>query len=74
MTVETCVDQTGRCSLCADEGRVGEVVEVLAGGLARVELPGGIEEVALDLLDGVAPGDRLVVHLGFALARVAEAR
>lgn len=66
-------DETGSCSICADEGRIGEVVSVEGEGLGavgRVLLDGAEEEVALDLLDRVRPGERIVVHLGFAIARV----
>lgn len=66
-------DGTGSCSICADEGRIGEVVSVEGEGLGavgRVLVDGAEEEVALDLLDRVRPGERLVVHLGFAIARV----
>lgn len=61
----------GSCSICGDEGLVGEVLGIRADGVARVRLPDGAErEVATDLLDGVRRGERLVVHLGFAIARV----
>lgn len=66
-------DEFGSCSICADEGRIGEVVSVEGEGLGAVGhvlVDGAEEEVALDLLDGVRPGERLVVHLGFAIARV----
>ena len=67
---EACVPELdGSCSICADEGLVGEVVSVHPG---RVRLARGIEEVAFDLLDDVRPGERVVVHLGFAIARVRE--
>lgn len=68
-------DEAGSCSICADEGRIGEVVSVEGEGLGavgRVLLGGAEEEVALDLLDRVRPGERIVVHLGFAIARVEE--
>lgn len=67
---ETCVPEAdGSCSICADEGLEGEVLSVDPG---RVRLDRGVEDVAFDLLDDVRPGDRVVVHLGFALARVIE--
>lgn len=65
--------RTGSCSICADEGRVGEVVAVEGegpGAIGRVRVEGVDEEVALDLLDDVRPGQRIVVHLGFAIGRV----
>lgn len=64
------------CAICADEGRVGEVIAVEGRGLGavgRVAIDGAVEEVALDLLDGVRPGERVVVHLGFAIGRVVPA-
>lgn len=74
-------DEDGRCSVCGDEGLVGEVLELGEDGMGRVRLerpgreadpdaPG--EAVALDLLEEVAPGDRVVVHMGFAIARIRE--
>lgn len=71
-------DETGHCGVCGDRGLVARVLEVLDDGPAarvRLEEPGreGEEaEVALDLLGGVAPGDRIVVHMGFAIAAVRE--
>lgn len=68
-------DGTGSCSVCADEGRIGVVVAVEGEGLGaagRVRVDGVEEEVALDLLDGVRPGQRVVVHLGFAIGRLEE--
>jgi len=39
-------------------------------GTAEVDFPTGIATVALDLVDSVSPGDGVMVHLGFAIARV----
>lgn len=69
-------DADGSCSLCADEGRVGEVVAVEGEGLGavgHVRIDGVEEEVALDLLEGVRPGERIVVHLGFGIGRTEDA-
>lgn len=74
-------DAAGTCSICGDEGLVGEIVELPADdGMGRVRLEtrsgerGGSREhkVALDLLEDVRPGDRVVVHMGFAIARIRE--
>jgi len=63
------------CAICRDEGLEGEVIEVGESRMARVLVPGGVQEVAVDLIEGeVRPGDRLLVHLGFALARMREMR
>jgi hydrogenase maturation factor len=65
-------DESGHCSICGDEGLVGAVLEVLDDGAARVRLESGVRRVALDLLEDVRVGDRIVVHLDFAIARVRE--
>lgn len=68
----------GGCSICGDEGWEAEVVELVDGGrgarVRSVERPGPGEErrIALDLVEDVAAGDRVIVHLGFAIAAVRE--
>lgn len=51
------------------------VAEVLPDGNAEVEVGGVRNRVSLALVDGVAAGDYVIVHAGFAIARldVAEA-
>lgn len=64
-------DAHGGCGVCADEGRVGEVMEVSPDAPeARVRFPEGTRSVDLALVEGVRPGDRLLVHLDTALAVV----
>lgn len=60
-----------RCSLCGDEA-VPAVVRVVhaADATAEVEMACESRRVALDLLDAVAVGDTVLVHQGFAIARV----
>jgi hypothetical protein len=66
-------DEADRCSICADEGLIGEVLEVAQHqGAAQVRIGPAVHEVAVDLLERVRPGDRVVVHLGFAIARVQD--
>lgn len=61
----------GRCALCADEALETRVLAVHpAARLADVQLPGGAAIVALDLVDGVAAGDRVLVHQGFIIGRL----
>jgi hydrogenase maturation factor len=58
------------CVTCSDEAVVVRVVS-LEGGDALVRGGEGREDrVAVDLLDGVAVGDRLLCHAGIALERV----
>jgi hydrogenase expression/formation protein HypC len=56
-------------------GRVIEVVD-RAGGLARVDISGVRREVSVALVDEasdpVEVGDWVLVHVGFALARIDE--
>ena len=65
----------GTCAICGDEACPG-IVESLdnASKTAEValQLRGGtqVTTVAVDLLDEVSIGDTVMVHLGFAIARV----
>lgn len=65
-------DENGHCAICADEGVPGQVVALRPFNMALVQLPTGDQEVALDLLDAVQVGDRLLVHAGVAIARLDE--
>jgi hydrogenase expression/formation protein HypC len=47
-----------------------EVVELLEGELAEVEVGGVRNRVSLALVDGVAVGDYVIVHTGFAITRL----
>ncbi len=58
----------------------GQVVEIVdeANRLARVDVAGVTRNVNIGLLDedadgGVTPGDWVLIHVGFALAKVDEA-
>lgn len=63
------------CSICADEGIEAEILDVTVEGReGRVRSAKGVEQVALDLIDSPRPGDRVIVHLGFAIARILEPR
>lgn len=46
-----------------------KLVEV-SGNLGTVELEGVRRTVSLDLLEGAAPGDYVIVHAGFAIERL----
>lgn len=65
-------DDRGHCSICADEGLVARVLSIEAGATARVLIGGEAQVVALDLIDGVRPGDAILVHLGFAIAALEQ--
>jgi hydrogenase maturation factor len=59
------------CVTCGDVAVEVQVVSVSAdGATAVVERDGGREEVAVELLDAVAPGDTLLCHAGVALERL----
>jgi len=47
-----------------------EVVEITADDLAIVDLGGVRKDVSLALVDGVAVGDYVIVHVGYALTRL----
>lgn len=46
------------------------VKEVLPGDLAKVDLGGVAKEISLALVEGVQPGDYVIVHVGYALQRL----
>ena len=46
------------------------VIECMPGDTGLVELGGVRKIVSLALLDSVAPGDYVIVHVGFALTRL----
>ena len=47
-----------------------KVVALRDDGMADVELEGVIKEASLDLLDGVELGDYVILHVGYALAKL----
>ena len=67
------LDQEGRCVTCSDEALPARVIELNSAlPLATVEVNSRIIEVDISLVDGVAPGQLLMVHAGVALGRLDE--
>ena len=64
-------DQGETCITCGDVAVQVRVAEV-QGPTAVVEKDGAFEQVAIDLVEGVRVGDRLLCHAGVALERVPE--
>ena len=61
----------GYCSICGDEATLARVVVIdAASGTADVSHDGSTSRVAIDLVDDLAVGDAVLVHMGFAIARV----
>jgi hydrogenase expression/formation protein HypC len=46
------------------------VVELTGPDTARIDLGGVRKEISLALVDGVAVGDYVIVHVGYALTRL----
>jgi hydrogenase expression/formation protein HypC len=46
------------------------VDELLPDSMARVSLAGVTRDICVSLLDGVSVGDYVVLHVGFAIARI----
>jgi hydrogenase expression/formation protein HypC len=46
------------------------VIELKEGDMAVVDLGGVRKEVSLALVDGVAEGDYVILHVGYALTRL----
>jgi hydrogenase maturation factor len=57
------------CLTCRDVAVAGRVLAT-DGVMALVEVAGGHEHVAIDLVDDVVPGDLLLCHAGIALERM----
>jgi hydrogenase assembly chaperone HypC/HupF len=55
------------CITCGDEGVPMRVVELDDGEAVCVDQDGVSHEVAVDLLDAVRPGKRILVHAGVAI-------
>jgi hydrogenase expression/formation protein HypC len=53
-------------------GIPGQVVEPPKDGLARIDVSGVRREVSVAFVPEVQPGDWVLVHVGFALARIDE--
>jgi hydrogenase maturation factor len=62
--VTDCAD--GHCVTCSDEAVPLRVVEVRSDTTALCE---GDLEVMTELVEGVSPGDTLLVHAGTAIAK-----
>lgn len=46
------------------------VVELLPDEMAKVSLDGVVKTISLQLVEDVAVGDYVVLHVGYALARI----
>jgi hydrogenase expression/formation protein HypC len=49
------------------------VTEILDDGMARISLDGVTKVVSVALVDDVCVGDYIVLHVGYALAKIDEA-
>ena len=52
----------------------GQIVEVVdrANHLAKVDVAGVHRNVNVGLIDGIGPGDWVLIHVGFAISQVDE--
>jgi hydrogenase expression/formation protein HypC len=48
------------------------VVELLPDGMARVSLDGVLKTASLAFVEGAGVGDYVVLHVGYALAKIDE--
>jgi hydrogenase maturation factor len=71
--VPACDAQDGQCHVCGDVAVAGRVIAIDNVGRTAIVRMGDAEAtVALDLVDAEV-GDELLVHLGFAIERLARA-
>jgi hydrogenase maturation factor len=62
-------ETTGRCITCGDEGVPMQVVSLTGDDAVCVDEQGARHEgIAVDLVEPVEPGDRVLVHAGVAIA------
>jgi hypothetical protein len=68
----TCTpDSVGHCITCSDQALEALVLRIdLTHAMALVEVENQTTEVDISLVDGAAPGDRLLIHGGVAIARL----
>ena len=68
----SCVlDSEGHCVTCSDEALPAKVLRVdQETGLALVTVQDATEEIDITLVEGVVPGDVLLVHGGVAISHV----
>lgn len=63
--------ENDHCLTCSDEAIAVKVLTVNEQtGLALVEVSDQVEEVDITLVEDIAPGDRLLVHGGVAIANL----
>jgi hydrogenase maturation factor len=60
------------CITCSDEGRVAEVRAVLADGRVEVLAAGQAEQIDGRLVEGLRPGDLVLVHAGVAVTTLSQ--
>ena len=65
------IDET-HCLTCGDAAVAATVVHV-EGATATVDVDGGLEQIAIELVAPVAVGERLLCHAGIALERLSAA-
>ncbi len=70
----SCVlDAAGHCVTCSDEALPAKVLRVdQETGLALVTVQDAMEEIDITLVEGVVPGDVLLVHGGVAIGHGGE--
>jgi hydrogenase maturation factor len=67
------LDAEGHCITCSDEALPAKVLSVDSEtGLALVMLRDETEEIDITLVEGVVPGDMLLVHGGVAIAHLGQ--
>ena len=70
---DSCDASSGRCQLCGDDAVVGLVTHVDDGArTASVAFADSTAVVALDFVEATV-GDRVLVHMGFAIERLEPA-
>lgn len=62
----------GHCAICSDEALPGQVLEIRPNQIALVQMETVQLEIALDLVENVQTGERLLIHAGVAIAKLED--
>jgi len=67
MPAARCDAAPGHCITCSDEAVPMRVVDIGRDAAVCTDESGAAHEVAIDLVDGAAPGVTVLVHAGVAI-------
>lgn len=64
---DICDANTGHCITCSDEGVPMRIISMREDSAVCEDAEGALHEVAVELVQPVSTGDRILVHAGVAI-------